>query len=310
MRKMEESMNRKTILKLLFVILLWNAVPAAAQTTMFTHRGNLGFAANGNYDFELKLFDTETIGTGAQQGATLQRLNVAVTNGEFTLTGIDFGAAAFTGDQLFLETAYRLAGGGIFTVLSPRQKITAVYTNRSLSAAMADAATNATQLGGLPASGYIQNTSSQQAGSFNVAGDGTADGTTQLCRNPANEIATCSSSMRYKTNLAPFHSGLSVVKGLQPITFNWKANGEADLGMGAEDVARVEPLLVTRNEKGEVEGVKYDRIAVVRLNVVKEQQQQIKRQAEQIQSQQRVIEDLKRLVCRNQSKAEVCKEAV
>jgi hypothetical protein len=35
--------------------------------------------------------------------------------------------------------------------------------------------------------------------------------------------------------------------------------GPHDLGFGTEDVALIEPLLVTYNAKGEVEGVKYDR---------------------------------------------------
>lgn len=51
-----------------------------------------------------------------------------------------------------------------------------------------------------------------------------------------------------------------------------------DLGLGAEDVAAIEPLLVTYNAKGEVEGVKYDRIGVVLVNAVKEQQAEISSQ--------------------------------
>ena len=43
----------------------------------------------------------------------------------------------------------------------------------------------------------------------------------------------------------------------------------------AEEVAAVEPLLVTHNTRGEVEGVKYDRINVVLVNAIKEQQAQI-----------------------------------
>lgn len=97
------------------------------------------------------------------------------------------------------------------------------------------------------------------------------EGATQLCRNASNQISTCSSSLRYKTNIAPFQSGLNLVNRLQPITFNWRANNHANLGLGAEDVAKIEPLLVTYNERGEVEGVKYDRVAVVLLNAVKEQ---------------------------------------
>ena len=54
--------------------------------------------------------------------------------------------------------------------------------------------------------------------------------------------------------------------------------GERDLGLVAEEVAKVEPLLVTHNERGEIEGVKYDRIAVVLINAIKQQQEQMERQ--------------------------------
>lgn len=103
-------------------------------------------------------------------------------------------------------------------------------------------------------------------------------GSTQLCRNASNQIATCSSSLRYKTNINAFTQGVDLVKRLRPITFNWKDGGMADLGFGAEDVAAVEPLLVIHNDKGQVEGVKYDRITAVLVNAVKEQQAQIDRQ--------------------------------
>jgi hypothetical protein len=127
-----------------------------------------------------------------------------------------------------------------------------------------------------------------------------AAGSTQLCRNASNQISTCSSSLRYKTNIHPFMSGLSVLNRLRPITFDWKDGGMHDLGFGAEDIAAVEPLLVTHNSKGEVEGVKYDRITAVLVNAVKEQQEQIKRQ-------QNEIESLKQLVCSRNRRAPACK---
>jgi Chaperone of endosialidase len=126
-----------------------------------------------------------------------------------------------------------------------------------------------------------------------------AAGNTSLCRNASNQISTCSSSLRYKTNINPFIGGLAVLNRLRPITFDWKEGGMHDLGFGAEDIAAVEPLLVTHNNKGEVEGVKYDRITAVLVNAVKEQQEQIKRQQTQIES-------LKQLVCMRNRRAPVC----
>ena len=134
-----------------------------------------------------------------------------------------------------------------------------------------------------------------------------AAGETTLCRNASNQLSTCSSSLRYKTNIAPFGFGINLVNRLQPITFNWKEGGMSDLGLGAEDVARVEPLLVTYNAAGEVEGVKYDRIGVVLLNAVNEQQAHIKAQQKQINEQKALIENLRLLVCQHNAQAKVCK---
>ena len=118
-----------------------------------------------------------------------------------------------------------------------------------------------------------------------------AAGSTTLCQNASNQIATCSSSLRYKTDIKPFWSGLNLARRLQPITFKWKDGGMRDLGLGAEDVERVEPLLVTYNQKGEVEGVKYDRVAVVLLNAVNEQQAQIEKQHAENNSLKAQLED-------------------
>ena len=134
---------------------------------------------------------------------------------------------------------------------------------------------------------------------------GTAGGTI-LCRNTANQIATCSSSLRYKTNIMPFSFGLNLVRHLHPITFTWKADGTKDMGFGAEDVALVDPLLVTYNAKGEVEGVKYDRISVVLVNAIKEQQAQIEAQQLQLKQQQNLINELRNLLCQKFD-ASVCR---
>lgn len=129
---------------------------------------------------------------------------------------------------------------------------------------------------------------------------GTSGGTA-LCRNGSNQISSCSSSLRYKTNINRFGLGLTLVNHLKPITFDWKDGQLRDLGLGAEDVAAIEPLLVTYNDKGQVEGVKYDRIGVVLVNALQEQQKIIEKQQSQ-------IEALTRLVCNGNTTAAVCQE--
>ena len=108
-------------------------------------------------------------------------------------------------------------------------------------------------------------------------------GTQQLCLNNQNIISSCNSfSLRYKTNLHPFTAGLNLINRLHPISYKWKADGMRDLGFGAEDVATVEPLLTFRNNQGEIEGVRYDRLSVLFVNAFKEQEKEIEQLRTQV----------------------------
>ena len=145
-------------------------------------------------------------------------------------------------------------------------------------------------------------------------------GSTALCRNGSNHISVCSSSLRYKSSINSFSSGLPLIKRLRPVSFIWKQDNASDFGLVAEEVAEAEPLLVTRNDRGDVEGVKYDRLGVVLINAVQEQQQQIETQQKRIEEQQDVIRgqlaeiekqrrefaELKKLVCAQNPTAELC----
>jgi len=107
-------------------------------------------------------------------------------------------------------------------------------------------------------------------------------GSTNLCLNGSNRIAPCSSSLRYKTRIQPFLGGLNIINRLRPISFTWRDGGMRDVGLGAEEVERVEPLLTFRNKEGEIEGVKYNQLSAVLVNAIKEQQQQIRELQSQI----------------------------
>jgi hypothetical protein len=196
------------------LLALWAAQSVLAQTTQFTYQGKLsdtGAPASGQYDFQFKLFDTATVGTGIQQGSTVAVSNVTVTVGIFTVQ-IDFGAGVFpAAANRFLEIAVKQTSGSSFTTLSPRQPVTAnPYAIRSLNSTTADGLSVScvncitssqiqsvqgsqvtgnvagSQINGLipvasvPAgsANYIQNSTSQQATSnFNLSGSGTAAGT-------------------------------------------------------------------------------------------------------------------------------------
>jgi hypothetical protein len=128
----------------------------------------------------------------------------------------------------------------------------------------------------------------------------TITSSTGVCISGGGTLGSCSSSLRYKTDVQPFFGGLEVVQRLRPITFNWKDGGMHDVGFGAEEVNEIEPLLTFRNQRGEIEGVKYAQITTVLVNAVKEQQQIIEQQ-------QRQTDALKQLICLSHPRADVCK---
>jgi hypothetical protein len=176
--------------------------------------------------------------------------------------------------------------------------------------------------------GGVESMRIDSSGAVSISTPGSA-GTTHLCINGSDQISFCSSSIRYKSNINSFGSGLSLIKKLRPVYFNRKSNNSLGFGLVAEEVAEVEPLLITRNNNGDIEGVKYDLVGVVLVNAVNEQQQQIESQQEenrqqkdlikeqqaqikdlqkQLQLQQTLIEGLRRLTCQSNPKAGICKE--
>ena len=128
---------------LMLSILFCANVTAFAQGTAFTYQGKLndgGSPASGQYDFQFKLFDTATVGTGTQQGSMVAVSNVTVAGGVFTAQ-IDFGACAscFDGSARFLEIAVKPTSGSTFTTLGPRQPVNSTpYSIKSQNSATAD----------------------------------------------------------------------------------------------------------------------------------------------------------------------------
>ena len=93
--------------------------------TAFTYQGRLmsgSSPANGNYDFQFWLYDDATAGTLIGTFVPGDPFT-NVTNGLFMLE-LDFGAAAFTGYERWLEIDVKPDASGSFTTLTPRQKIT------------------------------------------------------------------------------------------------------------------------------------------------------------------------------------------
>jgi len=100
----------------------------SSSQDVFTYHGELSegnVQVDGDYDFRFALYD-EASG-GAQQGATVVKEDVGVSQGRFTVK-LDFGGGVFDGNERWLEIDVRdgvLTDPGAFVTLTPRQELTA-----------------------------------------------------------------------------------------------------------------------------------------------------------------------------------------
>jgi hypothetical protein len=102
----------------------WTQTPLGAEFTYQGHLVQSGVPVTGTADFLFSLF-TDAVG-GTQIAVTIGVDNATVTDGLFNVQ-LNFGVAAFNGDERFLEISVRSpAGSGSYTTLTPRQPLTAV----------------------------------------------------------------------------------------------------------------------------------------------------------------------------------------
>jgi hypothetical protein len=88
------------------------------------------------------------------------------------------------------------------------------------------------------------------------------------------------SSGKYKQNDRPLTSGLQQVMALRPVSYTLKPEfnptglGE-QIGFFAEDVAKVDPRLVSTEDDGTPHAVRYQQLTAVLARAIQEQQVQI-----------------------------------
>ena len=108
------------------------------------------------------------------------------------------------------------------------------------------------------------------------------------------QLGVLASSERYKTAVAPMGSSTKRVMQLRPVSFHLKTDpaGEVQYGLIAEEVARVYPELVIRDDKGRIEGVRYEELAPMLLNELQKQDNELQKQDNKLQKQAKVIDAL------------------
>jgi trimeric autotransporter adhesin len=104
------------------------------------------------------------------------------------------------------------------------------------------------------------------------------------------------SSRRYKDDIKPLDKTSEALYSLKPVSFRLKKEFDPTQALGfgliAEEVEKVDPALVYRNEKGEVESVRYEMVNAMLLNEFLKEHQKNEEQEATIARQQKQIEAL------------------
>jgi len=119
------------------------------------------------------------------------------------------------------------------------------------------------------------------------------------------------SSQRYKENIKPMDNASEGLFALKPVTYRYKkeidASQSLDYGLVAEDVAKVDPRLATRDGNGQIESVRYTAINAMLLNeflkehkAFLEEQRKVQQQRTKIENQEATVTELKSVVARQQ----------
>lgn len=88
---------------------------------------------------------------------------------------------------------------------------------------------------------------------------------------------TTSSSKNVKTNIKNLKTGIDAIDKLKPVSFKRKGTKQQDIGLIAEEVDKILPVIVKHNEKNEAEGLDYSKLSVILINAVKELSAEIKK---------------------------------
>ena len=100
--------------------------------------------------------------------------------------------------------------------------------------------------------------------------NGTSSGGVGVFVNSNGRLGTATSSKRFKEDIKPMGKASEALLALKPVTFHYKRELDRDripqFGLVAEDVEKVNPDLIVRDEDGKPYSVRYEQVNAMLLN--------------------------------------------
>jgi hypothetical protein len=96
--------------------------------------------------------------------------------------------------------------------------------------------------------------------------------------NSKGQLGVVVSSERFKTKISPMPEPQALSR-LRPVTFHLKSDpqGPRQYGLIAEEVAKIYPELVIRDDHGRIDGVRYDELTPILLRKLQLQDAELRR---------------------------------
>ena len=124
--------------------------------------------------------------------------------------------------------------------------------------------------------------------------------------NADNKIGTLSSSQRYKDEIRPMAKASEAILSLRPVSFRYGKEVDPtrtlSFGLIAEEVAKVDPDLVTRDRGGKPETVRYEAVNAMLLNEFLKEHRAFLKEQRKVDNQEATITQLKSTIARQEKK--------
>jgi trimeric autotransporter adhesin len=104
----------------------------------------------------------------------------------------------------------------------------------------------------------------------------------QVVVNSSGQLGVTASSARFKETIKPMDKASEAIHALRPVTFRYKKELDPEripqFGLVAEEVAKVNPDLVVRDENGEIYTVRYEAVNAMLLNELLKEHRKVQKQ--------------------------------
>ena len=119
------------------------------------------------------------------------------------------------------------------------------------------------------------------------------------------QLGTVVSSKRFKEEIKPMDKASEAILSLEPVTFRYKheldPDGIPQFGLVAEEVEKVNPDLVARDEQGKAYTVRYEAVNAMLLNEFLKEHRKVEEQDRKMQEQEATLGQVKSTVARQET---------